>query len=283
MLMNRITLYMRLLLVIVTGLVFYSFMLAKKNRIKNEEVVLHRFMPSECITDMDAYHIRDRVVSKKLIADSLFLTIGFKEHCCPDFDPHIVFRRDTLFITRLENPSSAIRCECHCCFEMTLVLTGIKDTGFVVLLQDEKIAYQTPLDLNSPVKFEIENGDTINCVNILGYPFGEWRIYDSLSHKLSERIFLNGKTGHKLSDVYHVEKYYPSGELKSISRVDSGSCFYAGDKSLDWMSRLQFGFIYHEYYENGQISKMCRTHCFDDETFIDSCQYWNEQGLPINP
>ncbi len=118
-------------------IVFFSFFSSCKNQNEEKELKLLRYFLSGCEKGSDPDRLMTRIVSKETEGDTTFLTIGFAANCCFNLKPSIKLSDDTLYVKVIEKNGE--RCTCDCCFEITLVMIGLKDTSFVTKLENEVI------------------------------------------------------------------------------------------------------------------------------------------------
>lgn len=137
-----------------------------------QTIVSHHF--SECDSKTIPIFIKNRIVSKEIIDDTLCLSIGFIENCCAVLTPKLSWHDDTLHLGFLD--SSEDWCACDCCFELNLKVVGIKDTNFILKHRNQVLL----LDKNKTI-FPLESEiDTIHCynqVNQEGKNIGLWIYY----------------------------------------------------------------------------------------------------------
>ncbi len=256
-------------------------------------VQLHRYIPSECNGDLDPESLIDRVISKTLIGDSLFLTLGLQEPCCFQFNPAISFQNNTLNVEIddtapevhngiIENPD----CSCECCFELTLVLTGIKDTSFFVSVEGVSIPHtQVPYKVY-PIKYEIYENDTVNKLNKYGMREGVWLEFDDSTSLLKYKHFFEGKRS--IQKALWIETYSINGTLERKKGKDTTWTFNENENLVEMsVKRKRRYTTWYEnttYYTNGNINSLCIPKEIKEDNInfeMDSCRFWNENGKEI--
>lgn len=140
--------------------------------------------------------IINRIVSKRVNGDTLFINISYVDNCgygqC--WDPAIKYTGDSLIIKQQHFPlydkdgSELPGTDCSCCFSADLIVKGINDTSFVTKFNDSVIYLNKEKYKTYPESFLIYKGDTVNRTNKYGHPIGTWIQTDSLGNLIS-RVF----------------------------------------------------------------------------------------------
>jgi hypothetical protein len=185
------------------------------------------FKLSDCNNNSYPEYIRNRIVSKKLVNDTLRLSIGFSENCCFSPQPIVNLKNDTLYI-EINNLSNML-CGCDCCFELEMSITNIQDTSvFVVYKKNETVlkdkefqdsmTYQELIFSNNkfvfPTMTEIKSHTPNNITNENGIKIGFWRIWKD--NVITADVYFSEKV------VDHVQiewsmNYYPNGQIEICS------------------------------------------------------------------
>lgn len=245
---------------------------------------------SECNSDLDPYFLIDRIIKKERIGDTTFLTLGFKENCLINFYPAINFENNVLSI-RLdarqygENDEKIVAL-CDCCFELTLVMTGIQDTNFNVKLEDHFVYHSSEPYQTYPETYTIYNGDTINKKNKYGLYEGVWIKFDESTGEIKYKEFYepnfdlkpralwresytNGIMVHKM----HKDTSWSFDENGILSRIT------IQHKKIE--PRYMSYFEEFTYYPNGKMKSHCPMLDYGMSSKPDSCIYWNEMGEKV--
>ncbi|UKN00218.1 hypothetical protein K6119_10785 [Paracrocinitomix mangrovi] len=279
--------YWRTILLFFSILILLSFTFGNSND-TIEPVKLHRTINSECNSELDPFLLIDRIISKTFKGDSLFLTLGLKENCCIDFNPDINFKNNVLEIELDTTTGEKIFCACNCCFELTLVLTGITDTSFQVKIEDNIIPFSEHPYETYPIQFQIYNGDTINMYNIYGLKQGIWVKFDDSTGQVKNKFYYEGiDTGQRPK---WREKYNNQGSLESRTLRDTTWKFDENENITSKIVRYKQHEPYYKiwleettYYKNGNI----KSHCVFGDIFnpesieADTCRYWNKKGKEV--
>jgi len=245
---------------------------------------IKRIIPSECQGNGHPYTIQDRVISKEICKDSLFLKLGFMENCCIQFTPEIFYFNHNLCVELDTRRGEIASCACECCFELTLVITGIHDTAFQTFLAEygefKSIPVTNERFVTYPETYEIIEGDTLNRTNKYRDKIGLWHFYDDSTGRLVKKRFYNGKQS-KYFEGYETiwgESYHPNGALRVKFDQDS-SLIYSEEGIL--LKKRYFptpdSMIEIQFYPNGSIKSKCFTQ--DEDIDLgphepDSCVYW---------
>lgn len=243
-------------------------------------VVLHRFIPSTCNGDLDPYQLKDRIVSKEIKNDSLYLTVAFAENCCLEIDPLITFDNSVLNI-ELSKGTQQYVCDCNCCYELTLVLTGLDKTEFLTTLQGDTIELSNEPYPTYPISFELYQGDTINLMNKYGEPQGLWLTFDDSTGQLTKKTFYSGQV--LLRDkIDWMEKYDIKGEKIVQTSGDTTWRYKNGVLNERTIGR-GWGKNIVKYYSNGRQKSECIRFTDYDKDSIKStiaykCTYWDVNG-----
>src|SRR6478735_4346265 len=145
-------------------------------QVVNKKVKMVSWSSGSCDETVNPYAIQNRISDIYILRDTLYLSINFQDNCCAVFSPEISFKRDTLFIIPYKR-DFLYYCSCDCCFSIDFTFTGLVDTSFVTILKDEKIIYSIEKYATHPIKYTIQDGDTINKTNKYGEPIGLWIEY----------------------------------------------------------------------------------------------------------
>lgn len=109
---------------------------------------------SSCDKNSIPDYVRNRIVSKEITNDTLYLTVGFTGNCSMRIQPQLIASNDTLFLT-LTNISD-IFATCDCCYELGLIVTEIPNKNFTLVYQYHGSAYTTEMVGNNPFTIEVD-------------------------------------------------------------------------------------------------------------------------------
>lgn len=137
-----------------------------------QTIVSHHF--SECDSRTIPTFIKNRIISKEIINDTLHLSIGFTENCCAVLTPKLSWHNDTLRLGIVD--SSEEWCACNCCFELNLKVVGIKDTNFILKHRNQVLLAGKNKTI-FPLESEIDTIQCYNQVNQEGKNIGLWIYY----------------------------------------------------------------------------------------------------------
>lgn len=184
-------------------IIFYSF---------GQKVLSHNL--SECDKHSYPDFMKQRIVSKSVVNDTLDLTIGFSANCCIHFRPTISRKEDTLIlINKPKEPDSLgfieeIICKCDCCFELNLLVYPIRDTNFIFYYETNQLVTSSEKYRTITPRFTVYEGDTINRIDKYGHRQGVWRIYNQGTNAL-------------MKEIYYQEDFYEKGKFKWIKTYNS--------------------------------------------------------------
>lgn len=137
------------------------------------------FEQSSCNPDQATPHeLSERIISKKIQNDSLFIVLGKREMCCAKFKASYTFAQDTLHI---QYKNIGDQCFCTCFYEFTFKIPNVKNDTIKVLFNELSFpqnrnklsAYKTTIDTldngnivhteyeNDQKTFEVEDQDSI--------------------------------------------------------------------------------------------------------------------------
>ena len=226
---------------------------------------------------MDAYRLKDRIISQELSNDTLILTIGFRENCCIDFDPAISFQNSELHILLYqEEPESY--CLCDCCFELALYIVGIQDTKFKTFIDTSEIVLSDEPYKTYNITYDIIDGDTVNMRNKYRFREGLWLFHNDSTGTLEGKVIYSGKFSENMiwSEWYDFE-----GRVVERTNIDT-SIYYRQNGTIE-RKKIGEGFrsTVIEYYENGEKKSECAgvTEVEGNITsFWNDCSYWDESG-----
>ena len=250
------------------------------------------FIASECNKDLDPYLLIDRIIQKELQGDSLYLTLGLKENCAQNFHPAVNFNNNRLEIILDNTPDTSdvtMMAFCDCCFELTLIMTGIKDTTFSVVIDGIEIPFTKHPYRTYPEQYEIYNGDTINRKNQYGLMEGVWFTFDENKQQVKSKEFYAGR--YSLEDPVWQE-IYSNGTIQykkyrdTTWTFDENGAMYS--KRVLHHQNEPYMLLWFEqstYYPNGKIKSYCVPSKLVQTSLnfenLDSCRYWNEKGEEI--
>jgi hypothetical protein len=138
--------------------------------------------------------MQQRIVEKTMSDGTLTLSIGFADNCCLVPQPAIRMSNDTLYLS-IEN-SSQYFCTCNCCFELELKITGILDTGFVLMLYGRELK-KTSKYANLPEYYHFDKKTPVNQSDQNNQKIGLWRTYYKHSKKVyNEEYYITDQSGY---------------------------------------------------------------------------------------
>ena|SRR5690554_4844139 len=192
---------------------------------------------SNCDSNSDPeYMYANRLISKRIVNDTLHLEIGLVRNCA--FEPSVELHHiaDSLII-EIENISE-MWMGCICCFEMTVMAVDIKDTSFRLiqkylyedLTKEGFIEYEAYSEIKSyPNKFifpsltEIESAPPDNQMVNDSLKIGSWHLMDTVSNVLKAKALFfidgDGKSRTKWYATYN--KKGDLSEVCAFTGVDS--------------------------------------------------------------
>lgn len=201
---------------------FFVFMILRLPA--QENVKLVSWNVGQCDENSDPYRLINRISAIGFTGNELHMTIGFRDNCCPHFNPAIRYSGDTLFIQTYvwdgKSEGSFAMCSCDCCFSMDFVISGLRDTSFITMFKDKRIVYSAEPYKTYPPKYELLNNDTINRVNRYGVEYGFW-IERYESGELMREVLFSGNSSSINSTEIRTKVYFKNGNLSYYSRNDS--------------------------------------------------------------
>ena len=208
-----------------------SFLGLTQNEIKN-----FKWAFGECNNDLDPYKIRETVSSYDIINDTTYISIGFGENCCVDFDTlSIISKSKNLHIYPKESDSS-MTCGCVCCFSIDLIIPGNQKINKFYIFNKEAPISNEPYK-TYPITYKIKNNDTINKKNIYGDKVGYWNI--------TNQHYLYDSAWNFYTDEGHLNKSYRQHDSLELTEYRDYSkeqyIIYKGDtiNRIDSLHRMQ--------------------------------------------
>ncbi len=202
-------------------LITYLFL---SNCVFSQEIVDYSLSP--CDVNSRVELIQPRIISKFIYSDTLFLSIGFRENCTFDLNPAISIVNDTLYLELSEPrpieldslgneiPEMVIVTMCDCCFELNLSLTDIKDTNFVLMVNELQFFHHDSRRVKLPDEYIFDKSKPINQGNEDGLKIGLWKAYYEGTNKLHVETYFDEKWD---DSIKRWEKVYNrKGELISV-------------------------------------------------------------------
>lgn len=223
-----------------------------------DSVRLIEIIPSQCDQGSNPDNLVNRIVSKEMSNDTLYMTLGFSENCCIEFNSEIHHNGNILNVI-LDNGSGSVdMCDCDCCFELSFVIVGLKDTAFRTFLKGQELYVSAEKYQTYAETFEIIDGDTINRKNKYRYKVGLWKWFSDSTDVLLNKVYYSGEIAY--DDDYDLwgESYYNNGNLKAKWNQDSTIKY--SSNNLVWMKhfKLEDGDVTELYHENGQLKSRCK-------------------------
>lgn len=182
-------------------------------------------------SDPEYLHV-NRLISKDIKGDTLFLNLGIVRNC--GFEPKIELQKSSDSIIILMNNVSNIFMACLCCFEIELKVVGIKDTSFHLfekfrashrdLNSDEKHdSYYEIKQLKNKYIFpslsEIESSEALNKYHNDSLRIGNWHFYEIETNKLKMKAnYVIDKSGNSKAN-WRVS-YNNKGEIINICAIN---------------------------------------------------------------
>lgn len=166
---------------------------------------------SDCDSDSFVDFLRDRIVSKEIVDDSLYLRIGFSDNCCINPVPDVIQSNDTLFLS-VKNNSDA-HCKCQCCFELEMKIPNIRDTNFVLMWDGLTLKTQSKYQ-KLPHEYLINENTPTNRFNKDNIKVGLW-----LEQKESGRKYEIYYEEHpkNMDQIKWIRAYNIGGELIEVT------------------------------------------------------------------
>lgn len=288
--MNRISFF-----ILIITLIFGSCNEASENPEYNmkyesktyNEVTLEKVIPSECQTGTYTGRLRDRIISKSIIKDTLILQLGFKANCCIDFYPGFKYVDNTLYVI-LDNRKDDILvevCDCNCCYELSLFFTGISDTTFTTKLKGKEIFLTDEKYVTYPEEYEIFKGDTINRINKYGQKTGIWKEFNDSTKRIETIFFYSGELIDQDIPIWY-KSYYPNGNISHTYKIDTSSFYDINGNIIQRRTEDEGKIIIEEFYLNGQRKCRCRSYKRTSDNgynaTYDDCDFWNKEGYKVD-
>ena len=172
---------------------------------------------SSCDSKLNTDYLHKvRLISKKMINDTLNLKIGIVNNC--DFTPKVqhLKKSDSLYLS-IKNVSQ-ITAACNCYYELELKIPEIKDTNFITFLENRELIYSVNKYI-FPRPDEFENSQKYNQFSANGEKKGLWIVYHKNSNQIKTRIFYElNKSGN--SQVKWYVNYTIDNQIIEICTVE---------------------------------------------------------------
>lgn len=159
---------------------------------------------SSCDKNSNPEFLRNRIVSKEIINDTLHLKIGFKGQCALDVQAKLVASNDSLSLVLLD--TSDVYAFCYCCYELHLTITGVPNENFVLVYPHHYTFYnqngeETDTLVNEvlteqsnkffyPLEHQFRNIEVYTQRNAEGLRTGVWYTYDTTKVGLKDLLVL---------------------------------------------------------------------------------------------
>jgi hypothetical protein len=156
---------------------------------------------SKCAVDTDIDFVQNRLISKKVVNDTLILSVELIQNCNCIVNAQIEYDSDTLIVEIKNNSELFSTCNCYYIFD--LMILGVEDTSFVLkhkfgktefidkefknVIKEEELSYENKYTL--PSFGEIDKIREVNMVNYDSLKVGLWIDYFKDSEIIKEKIF----------------------------------------------------------------------------------------------
>lgn len=256
---------------------FFVFMILRLPA--QENVKLVSWNVGQCDENSDPYRLVNRISAIGFTGNELHMTIGFRDNCCPHFNPAIRYSGDTLFIQTYvwdgKSEGSFAMCGCDCCFSMDFVISGLSDTSFVTIFKNRRVYYSTEPYRTFPIKFEVVNGDTVNRTNKHGEHIGLWFEYYPGGTQRSETSYPMSYTSIHTEYVWRMS-WYENGHQQEWDNHDTMKLWYEnGQLKYFKTTKADDGDKVKselKYYQNGQLKEKTEERWIAEEHIVyDSC------------
>lgn len=192
---------------------------------------------SNCDSNSDPeYMYTNRLISKSIVNDTLHLELGLVRNCA--FKPSVELNSsaDSLII-EIKNVSE-MWMGCICCFEMTVMAVGVKDTSFTLIqkylfedfTKEGFIEYEAYSEVKSysnkfifPSLAEIESATPDNQMVNDSLKIGAWHIMDTVSNVLKAKalFFIDGDGKSRTKWYATYDKKGEITEVCAFTGIDS--------------------------------------------------------------
>ncbi len=241
-----------------------SFILLSNLVSAQNSIELVQWTDEPCDSDYDPHLLVNRISSITEDQGVTSVTINFHDNCCPQFDPSVELKGDTVFFyIWKENKGS---CSCTCCFSMRYDLKDFDtNKNYVYYFQDAKVKESDdPYPVKEPVS-ELYNGMEINRENKYGFKEGLWiTFYDDgriksestyPEHNMQSRSFpIESKSFYENGQLAHHyrrdarENWFEDGELWSYEyRYEKGDTSFIEEMSKFSNKNLREHSLEREY------------------------------------
>ncbi|MFN5982896.1 MAG: hypothetical protein ACK476_18970 [Fluviicola sp.] len=201
---------------------------------------------SSCDNKSYPEYIRNRLIEKEIMNDTLFLNVGLVLNCCPNPIPKFTYRNDSLILEILDD--SEMWCTCYCCFEMQIKVVGIIDTNFTLFQKIEtskQTEYSELKKLTNKYVFpslkEINSTTQVNQTNKDGLKVGIWNMYYENSEVVKYKTLYSINSSNE-SEITWCVKYDIDGKISNVSSkmeiYESTYIEVEGDDYLEMMKDI---------------------------------------------
>lgn len=180
------------------------------NFIFSQEIVFSGL--SDCDVNVFPAFVRERIVERHIIDDTLNMTIGFKANCCIETNPSALLSNDTLYLST--NNVSSDWCMCDCCFEMDLRISGISDTNFILNVDGKVFLTHLSYRIMLPDEYIFDEQTPINRGNQNNLAIGLWRTFYENSKQIKFEEYYSEEWDEPIRVWY--KSYDINGNLTSI-------------------------------------------------------------------
>ena len=192
---------------------------------------------SNCDSNSDPeFMYTNRLISKSIVNDTLHLELGLVRNCA--FEPYVALNSsaDSLII-EIKN-ESVMWMSCMCCFEMTVMAVGVKDTSFTLvqkyhfedITKEGFIEYEAYSEIKAysnkfifPSLAEIESATPDNQMVSDSLKIGSWHIVDTVSNILKAKalFFIDGDGKSRIKWYATYDKNGEISEVCAYTGIDS--------------------------------------------------------------
>ncbi len=140
------------------------------------------FEQSRCINNIESsLELKERVIKKEVISDTLIVILGKREVCCATFQGSYIIAKDTL---KLSYANIGDECFCPCFYELTFKISNMKTVPKNILFNKNKY----PLTSQKFSKYKTRV-DTLKNGNILHSKFEDEVLIYELENQDTVKIY----------------------------------------------------------------------------------------------
>ncbi len=196
-----------------------------QNKSNQNKVKLVGWKSIDCDGTYDPYRLIDRITDFEVRDGITFITVNFKNNCCPEFNPSISLKGDKLLLLPYDESYDGGNCECDCCFSIQFNIEGLPEKGYGIYFKGKKIERSSDHYKVFETSQEQYQGATINRLNKYGFKEGTWiTFYDSQNVKEIIK-YPDQELYHESRPIWR-KRFYPSGRLSGFSRNDTTESWF---------------------------------------------------------